>query len=125
MVYTKTKKPERIPIGDGHLPDVSEEELEEIITAIPNCKKIPKELLTLTATLKRKRFGSISGIARDMGRVHTPVYDWLLCVHIYGLDGRIYRTAPGRKRIPYRDACRIILEWISIYPQDYKFESGT
>ena len=58
-------KPERIPIGDEYLPDVPEAELESMIAAIPSCKKIPKELLILTAALKRKRHGSISGIYRD------------------------------------------------------------
>lgn len=86
MAYTKTGKPERMPIDDGYLPDVSETELEEMVTAIPSCKKIPKELLILTAILKRKR--SISGIARDMGRPDATVYGWLLRVHGRGLDGR-------------------------------------
>ena len=125
MVYTKTGKPERIPIGDGYLPDVSEAELGEMIAAIPSCKKIPKELLILTAILKRKRCRSISGIARDMSRPYATIYGWLLRVHGRGLDGRIDRTAPGRKRILDRNACQMILEWVSGCPQDYGFESGT
>ena len=125
MVYTKTGKPERIPIGDGYLPDVSEAELEEMVAAIPSCKKIPKEMLILTAILKRKRCRSVSGIARDLGRPYATIYGWLLRVHIYGLDGRIDRTAPSRKRVLDRGACRMILEWVSGCPQDYKFESGT
>lgn len=40
MVYTKTEKPEKIPIGDGYIPDVSEAELEEMVAAIPNCKEL-------------------------------------------------------------------------------------
>ena len=36
------------------------------------------------------------------------------------MDGR---ASPNRKRILGEDACQFILEWVSIYPQDYKFES--
>ena len=56
-------KPEKIPAGDEYLPDIPETKLESVIPAIYSCKKIPKELFILTAALKRKRYGSISGIA--------------------------------------------------------------
>ena len=49
MAYTKTRKPERVPIGDEYLPDVSEAELREMVVVIPGCKDTPKELLMLTA----------------------------------------------------------------------------
>lgn len=72
-------KPETIPAGDEYIPDVPEAELESMIAAIPSCKDIPKELLILTATLKRKRCGSISGIARSMGRPYATVYGCCAC----------------------------------------------
>lgn len=74
MAYIKTEKLERIPIGDGYIPDVSEAELEEMVTSIPSCKEIYMELLILTAILNRKRCGSINRIARDMGRLYATVY---------------------------------------------------
>ena len=117
-------KPEKIPAGDEYLPDVPEAELESMIAAIPSCKNMPKELLILTAALKRKRYRSISGIAREIGRPYATVYGWLLRMHIYGLGGRIDRPSPNRKKILDEDACRLILEWVSESPQDYKFESG-
>ncbi len=107
MVYTKTEKPEKMPIGDGYIPDVSEAELEEMVAAIPNCKEIYMELLILTAILKRKRCDSINRMAKDMGRPYATVYDWLLRVHGLGLDGKVDRVAPSRKRILDRDACRV------------------
>ncbi len=117
-------KPEKIPVGDEYLPDVPEAELESMIAAIPSCKKIPKELLILTAALKRKRYGSISGIAKEMGRPYATVYGWLLRMHERGLDGRIDRASPNRKRILDEDTYRLILEWVCGSPQDYNFESG-
>lgn len=116
--------PGKIPIGDEYLKNVPEDELESMISAIPSCKEIPKEMLILTAALKRKRHGSISGIARDMGRPYATVYGWLLRVHERGLDGRTDRTSPNRKRILDEGACRLILEWVSGSPLDYNFESG-
>ena len=95
-----------------------------MIAAIHSCKDVPKELLILTAALKRKRYGSISGIAREMGRPYTTVYGWLTRMHERGLDGRVDRTSPNRKKILDVDACRLILEWVSGSPQDYNFESG-
>ena len=94
MAYAKTGKPARIPIGDEYLPDISEAELEEMVAAIPSCKKIHKKLLILTTALKRKRRGSISGIVGDMGRPYAAVYDYLLRVHGRGLDGRADGVAP-------------------------------
>lgn len=35
MTHTKVEKPERIAIGDGYLPDISEAELREMVVAIP------------------------------------------------------------------------------------------
>ncbi len=95
-----------------------------MIAAIPSCKDIPKELLILTAALKRKRCGSISRIARSMGRPYATVYGWLLRVHERGLDGRVDRVSLNRKRILDEGTCKLILEWVSESPQDYKFESG-
>lgn len=122
--YMTRSKPEKIPIGDKYLPNVPEAELESMIAAIHSCKEIPKELLILTIALKRKRHGSVSGIARDMGRPYATVYGWLLRMHERGLDGRIDRASPNRKKILDGDACRFILEWVSGSPQDYNFESG-
>ncbi|MYB29797.1 MAG: helix-turn-helix domain-containing protein [Cenarchaeum sp. SB0663_bin_5] len=87
-----------------------------MITAIPSCKEIPKELLILTTVLKRKRCGSISGIARDVGRPYATVYGWLLRVYERGLDGRVDKPSPNRKRILDEDAYRLILEWVSGSP---------
>ena len=84
MTYTKTKS-ERIPIGDGYLPDVSEAELE-MIAAIPSCQNIPKELLILSAILKR--CSGISAIPRDLSRPYATIHGWLLRVHERGADGR-------------------------------------
>lgn len=85
MTYTKTKS-ERIPIGDGYLPDVSEAELEEMIAAILSCQNIPKELLILSAILKR--CSGISAIPRDLSRPYATIHGWLLRVHERGADGR-------------------------------------
>lgn len=57
-------KLEKIPAGDECLKNVPEAELESMIATIHSCKEIPKELFMLTTALKRKRYGSISGIAR-------------------------------------------------------------
>ncbi len=95
-----------------------------MIAAIPSCKDMPKELLILTVALKRKRHRSISGIYREMGRPYATVYGWLLRMHERGPYGRIDRTSPNRKKILDEDTCRLILEWVSASPQDYKFESG-
>lgn len=59
-----------------------------------------------------------------MGRPYATVYGWLLRIHERGLNGRVDRTSPNRKKILDRDACRLILEWISGSPQDYNFGSG-
>ena len=109
MSYTEKEK---MPSGDGFMPGISLEDLQQK----HKTERDHKNAGRLLASIKRKEGMLIRDIVWFMEKSYTTIHDWLTHMHESGPAARHNKSMPG-------GACKLSEDLVA-GPQECGFESG-